>query len=376
LAVRGGLADAQAPRRHQRVQLTRQNQSDFPKHTLEEALRVPQGIEDKNGGQPLPPIEMAAAIDMSPGSSEFRVILSSSIKYGLTSGSFNSERISLEEQGRNIVEATSEESKRAPIMQAALTPSTFKSIYQHFKGKKLPEATFFENTIVREFEVPREHAKKCVEIFTKNIEFVGLVRTLPSGKWLRTAPIGVAEDVQEAEAEAAQIETETAAKTPAATALPSPAVPRAKAPEPGTKPKVFIAHGKSQQIVTQLKDLLTFGNFEPIVAEEHETTAKPLPDKVIGHMRDCSAAIIHVAGEEKPLDKSGTVHHKVNENVLIEIGAAMALYGRNFILLVQKALHLPSNLDGLYRCYYEGDKLDYDATMKLLKTFNEFRSGA
>src|SRR2546429_7941815 len=106
--------------------------SDFPKHTLEEALRVPQGIEDKNGGQPLPPIEMAAAIDMSPGSSEFRVILSSSIKYGLTSGSFNSERISLEEQGRNIVEATSEESKRAPIMQAALTPSTFKSIYQHF----------------------------------------------------------------------------------------------------------------------------------------------------------------------------------------------------------------------------------------------------
>jgi len=149
-----------------------------------------------------------------------------------------------------------------------------------------------------------------------------------------------------------------------------------KAPEPGAKPKVFIAHGKAQQIVNQLKDLLTFGNFEPIVAEEHETTAKPLPDKVIGHMRDCSAAIIHVAGEDELLDKAGAVHHKLNENVLIEIGAAMALYGRNFILLVQKALHLPSNLDGLYRCYYEGDKLDYEATMKLLKTFNEFRTGA
>jgi len=176
--------------------------SDFPKHTLEESLRAPQGIEDKNGGQPLPPIEMAAALDMSPGSSDFRVILSSSIKYGLTSGSFNSERVSLEEQGRNIVEATSEESRRGAIMQAALTPSTFKSIYQHFKGKKLPEATFFENTIVREFDVPREHAKKCVEVFIKNVEFVGLVRTLPSGKWLSTAPIGEAEDVQEAEAQA------------------------------------------------------------------------------------------------------------------------------------------------------------------------------
>lgn len=350
--------------------------SDFPKHTLEEALRVPEGIEDKNGGQPLPPIEMAAAIDMSPGSSDFRVILSSSIKYGLTSGSFNSERISLEEQGRNIVEATSEESKRGALVQAALTPSTFKSIYQHFKGKKLPEAAFFENTIVREFEVPREHAKKCVEIFTRNAEFVGLVRTLPSGKWLSTAPLGAAEDVEEAEAQAAQNETEIAVKKVSTMELSSPAVPRAKTPEPGTKPKVFIAHGKSQQIVNQLKDLLTFGNFEPVVAEEHETTAKPLPDKVIGHMRDCSAAIIHVAGEEELLDRAGNVHHKLNENVLIEIGAAMALYGRNFILLVQKDLHLPSNLDGLYRCYYEGDKLDYEATMKLLKTFNEFRAGA
>lgn len=139
------------------------------------------------------------------------------------------------------------------------------------------------------------------------------------------------------------------------------------------KPKVFIAHGKNQQIVTQLKDLLTFGNFDPVVAEESETAAKPLPDKVLGHMRSCAAGIIHVASEEKLLDESGTPHHRLNENVLIEIGASMALYGRKFILLVQKGLHLPSNLQGLYCCFYEGEKLDYEATMKLLKAFNEFR---
>jgi hypothetical protein len=51
----------------------------------------------------------------------------------------------------------------------------------------------------------------------------------------------------------------------------------------------------------------------------------------------------------------------------------MALYGGNFILLVQKGVHLPSNLQGLYRCEYEGETLDYDATMKLLKAFNQFR---
>jgi len=54
---------------------------------------------------------------------------------------------------------------------------------------------------------------------------------------------------------------------------------------------------------------------------------------------------------------------------LLKIGAAMALYGKKVILLVQRGVALPSNLQRLYRCNFEGEKLDYDATMKLLKTF-------
>ena len=34
--------------------------SDFPKHSLVEALRVPKALADKNGGQPLPPTETSA----------------------------------------------------------------------------------------------------------------------------------------------------------------------------------------------------------------------------------------------------------------------------------------------------------------------------
>jgi predicted nucleotide-binding protein len=139
-----------------------------------------------------------------------------------------------------------------------------------------------------------------------------------------------------------------------------------------SKGRVFITHGKNEKIVTQLKEIVTFGKFIPIVAEEHETISKPVPDKVMDDMRSCFAGIIHVAGEQVFIDQSGQTQHKVNENVLIEIGAAMALYGRNFILLVEKGIQLPSNLQGLYECRYEGEKLDGEATMKLLKAFNEF----
>ena len=53
----------------------------------------------------------------------------------------------------------------------------------------------------------------------------------------------------------------------------------------------------------------------------------------------------------------------------------LALYGRNFIRLVERGTKLPSNLTGLYEVRYDGNRLDYEATMKLLRSFNAFKSG-
>ncbi len=137
--------------------------------------------------------------------------------------------------------------------------------------------------------------------------------------------------------------------------------------------RVFITHGKNRKILGQVKELVAFGKFEAIVAQERETAAKPVPDKVMDEMRSCQAAVIHVGLEGVITDKDGNDHPQINGNVLIEVGAAMALYRRNFILLVEEGVQLPSNLQGLYECRYKGDELNMDATMKLLKAFNEFR---
>ena len=119
--------------------------------------------------------------------------------------------------------------------------------------------------------------------------------------------------------------------------------------------------------------LLTFGGFEPIVSIEKESVSKPVPDKVMDDMRSCGAGIVHVGSENRLVDADGKEFRVLNENVLIEIGGARALYKRNFILLVEKGVTLPSNLQGLYEVRYEGDKLDYESTMKLLKAFNDFK---
>ena len=110
-----------------------------------------------------------------------------------------------------------------------------------------------------------------------------------------------------------------------------------------------------------------------MVSVERESTAIPVPEKVFEDMRACRAGVIHVGSEGEYMDREGKAHQKINDNVLIEIGAAMALYGKRIVLLVEKGVPLPSNLQGLYRCDFEGDRLDYEATMKLLKTFSQFR---
>ncbi len=348
--------------------------SDFPKHILTDALRVARALADKNGGQPLPPTETAIAMGLSPGSSEFRVLLSSSIKYGLTSGSYNSERVSLDEAGRNLVEPRNAEDERRARISAVLTPPTFRSIYDYFRGKKLPDEAFFINTVVREFQVPREHAAKCVEVFTKNMEQAALIHATNTGRWLSTDIEGVPP------ADAGSSPTELNGHDQSESeALTTPT----RIPESKTRPtiaedkrlnRVFITHGKNTAFIAPLKDLLSFGQLEAVVSTERESVAQPVPDKVMNDMRSCGAAIIHVEDEQKLIDDQAHSHIVVNPNVLIEIGAAMALYGRRFILLVKDGVELPSNLQGLYEVRFSGDKLDGDVTIKLLKAINEIKN--
>lgn len=352
-------------------------QSDFPKDSLEQALRVANALEDANGSQPLPPIETATALGVSPGSSDFRGILSSSLKYALTTGSYKSDRIALDELGREIIEPKTPEERQDAVVRSALRPPDFRSIYDYFKGKKLPEKTFFQNTVIREFDIPREHAEQCVSVFTTNMEYVGLIRTTKSGRWLSTEA-GTREglssvtqrDGEEPLEEYTPEELDRSGEKPPEEASDQHNVERR--PD-GAERRVFITHGKDKSLVEPIKKLLGFGELVPVVSVERQSVSKPVPEKVMDDMRTCGAAIIHVDAEEMLVDNDAKERPVINPNVLIEIGAAMALYGRRFILLVREGVKLPSNLQGLYEVRYQGETLDGDATIRLLKAINDIK---
>jgi hypothetical protein len=135
--------------------------------------------------------------------------------------------------------------------------------------------------------------------------------------------------------------------------------------------RVFITRRSGAKIIEQVKELVAFGKFEPVVAKERDGAARPFLHELMDEMRGCDTAVIHVGNEGASSGLSW-----VGGAALIEIGAAMALYGRNFILLVEEGIELPSNLHELAECRYSGDGLDMAATMKLLKAFNELTQAA
>jgi hypothetical protein len=130
--------------------------------------------------------------------------------------------------------------------------------------------------------------------------------------------------------------------------------------------RVFITRRDSGKVLQHVQDLVALGPFEPVVARERSPAAGPLLYDLINQMRGCDTAIIHVTADTAPGDGE---RQPLNGDVLIEIGAAMALYGREFVLLVDEGIELPPNLRGPHECRYSGDR---PAIVRLLRAFSSF----
>lgn len=355
------------------------SQADVPAHSLDEALRVAKSLADNFGKNPTKPLRLAQAMELSPGSSLFRMLCGASIAYGLTEGGYNSESISLTVLGRRIVAPTQEGDDVAARREASLRPRIVRDFLSRYNESKLPPPNIGAN-VLEELHVPTDRAPSVYNLIVESARSAGFLREVKGQTYVDLESLTDVADVADGGAG-------EPAPNPGATgagSVPERTPPPAKPAEPPattvitgalkTSNRVFITHGQNREIVDQLKELLTFGGFTPVVAIETETVSKPVPDKVMDEMRSCGAAVIHVGAEKRVIDGEGKEHHMLNQNVLIEIGAAMALYGRKFILLVEKGATLPSNLQGLYEVRHEGGKLDYESTMRLLKAFNDFRS--
>jgi predicted nucleotide-binding protein len=357
------------------------SQSDIPGVSLEESLKIAQAIYDNFGGRPVAPHQVAVALGISPTSSVWNLLPGASIAYGLTNGGKNANEMSLAELGRKIVAPEEEGDDDLAKIEACLKPRIIREFYERYNKGKFPKDTIAQNVLVS-MGVPKEKVSEVYSIIHANGIYTNIIQDTKTGPFVfidkskssgQASFNGQPNESNSVNGAIDEIPQELANRL----AFTKPvANPISSTVDSNQKPKVFISHGKNKKIVEQLKEILTFGQFEVVISVEKESTAIPVPEKVFADMRECNAAVIHVEGELELLDREGNIHNTINQNVLIEIGAAIALYGKQFILLCEHSLKLPSNLQGLYRCNYEGKELTYEATIKLLKSFNEFREAS
>jgi predicted nucleotide-binding protein len=260
-----------------------------------------------------------------------------------------------------------------------MKPRILREFLSKYSGSPLPREDIAAN-VLKSMNVPVDRTTQVWEMILRSAESVGFLQNIKDRRYVNlggvkpASPAAPLQDAAAAESPENQIKglVETIQEPePAAVAQE---FRRPSAHNEARMRRVFITHGKNTSFIEPLKELLGFGELIPVVSVQKESVAQPVPDKVMNDMRGCGAAIIHVDGEMNLLDSEAKEHTVINPNVLIEIGAAMALYGRRFILLVRDGVKLPSNLQGLYEVRYQGEALDGTVTIRLLKAINEMKS--
>jgi hypothetical protein len=149
----------------------------FPKNTLEETLAVAKALEEKFAGNATKADQLVKAVGFNKETDwRFQDLLKSSALYGLTSGSGAAATVQLEKLGEDIVSPGSSEQRQKALLGAFRNVADFAGVEDFYKGKKIPEDEFFENTVVRQFSIPRDRVQTFSKVFLANLTFLKAFR--------------------------------------------------------------------------------------------------------------------------------------------------------------------------------------------------------
>ena len=354
------------------------SQSDIPSLPLEKAMRVATAIGENYGYKPSTPLQVAKALDISPTSSGFKMLTGASIAYGLTTGGYNAEVISITPLGLRIVRPTTEGDDLLAKREATLKPRVIREFLAKYDAAPVPKEAIGQNVLL-DMGVPQDRTAEVLGLILQSAEAVGFLQTIKDRKYVELGNVESPDEVVNVEkddqgsSEAESTHNSASLPTPVLISKPVPPAAPITMRGDGRARKVFITHGKNKALIEPIKKLLGFGELEAMVSVQTQTVSQSVPGKVMEEMRSCGAAIIHVEDERHLVDNEGNQHIVLNDNVLIEIGAAMALYGQRFILVVKEGVKLPSNLSGLLELRYKGETLDMEETVKLLEAINDMK---
>src|SRR6266498_490479 len=160
----------------------RKSTRPYPGRTLEESLKIPQAIREKNNGNPRAVEDVAqAAHSIKPSNNKFFYLAAAARDYGFTIGTRYTEKIELAPLGREIVFAGDESTRKQKLIESLFSVDIFKRVYEHYGSANLPEREFLSNTLQSEFGLNPEFHDEFAEIFKANCKYLGIEQGLSPG---------------------------------------------------------------------------------------------------------------------------------------------------------------------------------------------------
>jgi hypothetical protein len=314
-------------------------------------------------------ILLAGALDMAAASSAYRDLIAAANKFGLITGNYNSETISLTDLGERVTAPASEEARLNGLREAMENVALFRKMLDHFNNGRLPNRDVLKGTLERPpFSVASEWSAEAARVFEETGRFTGVVREMTGGTpyVVRDAGPPIREE-SNGEPPAAEPSAEVVAEAPTAAGGPAePPTPVAAAPAPPSSRQFFIAHGKDKEALAQLQAFLRDLDVPYVVAEEEANAGRPISQKIADLMRACSAGIFIFSGDEEITDPNGNTVRRPRPNVVYELGAASFQYGQRIVVFKEKGVEFPTDFRDLGYIEYEKGQLGAKS-MELLR---------
>lgn len=151
--------------------------SNYPRHSIEKALRIPRAITEQNAGKECSAKDAATFIGLNNIHGPFMVEVSSSIKYGFLERP-SPNQLKLTELTKKILRPQSPEDELIGYRQAVLNAPVLSDVYKHYRGENLPDTKFFSNALTETFKVPPEKLGEFIDIFMDSLNIAKLTEKI------------------------------------------------------------------------------------------------------------------------------------------------------------------------------------------------------
>ena len=342
-AMQSDAPESSKPRR-QRI-----SQSEVPRHLLRDALRVPEALADNFAKNPARPFDLAVALGVSPTSGGFRTLCGAALGYGLTTSGPNSQAIGLTELGRRIVSPLSEGDDEAAKREAVLTPGVVRRFLERFDRNPLPPGNIAHN-LLESMDVPRTATERVYSIIHENADDVGFLKQIGEKAYVDLGPMqSRGNAVPESPTRTPDDSVLSAPATAQEAVAIAPDTSNEAPPVPSVRTeRVFVSGGARPELAAQIAALLKFGGREAVEKTEPGTSDGPRLLAIVDEMRECSSGVFFLSAQpalEKPL-ASG---YSDTASSLLELGAAVALFGPRCVLVAEAGAEIPPWLADLPR---------------------------